>query len=145
MSNLNSLTPEQARQIVEGSPFLQSALSRESSPMTSRTSSQSSSPLPTQSCIVRLDGLKKNPELNGKIAIVGEYNGERYYVLPIKKDGDIISVLPDKIKRANLDDIQGGGRKRKSHKNRHSKRNKRSKRSKSTKRTKRSTRTKRNI
>lgn len=100
---------------------------------TSASRSRAPSP-PLPSCIVKLRDLKNNPELNGKIAIVGEYNGQRYSVIPIKKDGNIISVLPDKIRKAKLSEIQGGGRKRKSHKNKYSKRTKRSKRSKRSKR-----------
>ena len=115
-----------------------------SSPLASVSSSRAPSP-PLSSCIVKLHDLKKNTELNGKIAIVGENIGERYYVVPIKKDGEMISVLPDKFTPASLSEIQEGGRKRKSHKNKYSKQSKRTKRTKQSKQSKRTKRTKRTM
>ena len=139
MSRLNSLTPAEASDIVRDSPFFQSIVSPKPQTLASPSPLVSRSPSPPPSCIVKLNGLKKNPELNNKFAIVGDFDGERYYVIPIKKDGSVTRVLPNKMTGANLNDIQGGGRKRKSRKNMFSKRTKRTKRTNRTKRTKRNT------
>ena len=86
MSRLNSLTPAEASDIVRDSPFFQSIVSPKPSisPSQSPLPSRSPSP-PPPSCIVKLNGLKQSPGLNNTVAIVGDFDGERYYVLPIKK------------------------------------------------------------
>ena len=82
---------------------------------------------PPSSCIAILNGLDKKPELNGKFVIVKGEQNKRVNVIPIITSPEI-SVAQNKITPVSLDEIQGGGRKRKSRKNRRSKRTKHSRR-----------------
>lgn len=112
-----------------------------SSPLSPKSPLSLSSP---SSCIGRLDGFSQKPELNGSLVIIKNVlsNG-RINVIPITTSS-AISVLPEKITNIPIYDIQLGGRKRKSRKNRYTKNSRRTKHSRRTRHSRRNKRTKRN-
>ena len=91
----------------------------------------------SSSCIGRLNGLESKPELNGSFAIIKEIlpNG-RILVIPITTSS-AFSVSPEKIINIPTYDIQLGGRKRKSRKNRYKKNSRRTRHSTRTRRSRR--------
>lgn len=129
---------ERELQSIKRHSRLQSPVSSPSSPLSPL------SPSSPSSCIGRLNGLNSKPELNGSLAIIKDILPDgRINVIPITTSS-AISVLPEKITNIPIYNIQLGGRKRKSRKNRYTKNSRRTKHSRRTKQSRRTKRTKRN-
>jgi hypothetical protein len=100
--------------------------------------------LSSSSCIGRLHSLERRPELNGRYAIIVDILSDgRTNVIPITLNTQIRVPL-DKITNVSMADIQVGGRKRKSRKNRYTKNSRRTRRSRRTRHSKRTKQSKRN-